>query len=174
MDYQQKQLSLLLSLLMNNTEDAIWLVDAALQTLDINPVACQLLNWDAERVIGQNHSTIMSKNIGMGHQVLAKYLEQAVTSGQKIPFNGGVKKNKKNNQSALIEGVAHPLLDREEVIGAAAIFRPASPSRCVEQMQADFIALASHNLRTPLMSIQASLDYVLAADADKNNLANYH
>jgi len=154
MNYHQEQLSLL----MQNIEDAIWLVNTEMQTLDINPAACRLLGWQASEVIGRCYSAIWPENIGDGHQMLSKYLEEAITLRSKTTFEQGITLSLADNQIILIEGAACPLLDQGNLLGAAAIFRPISPERSIERLQAEFIAMASHNLRTPLMSIQTALD----------------
>lgn len=163
MTYRQEQLSLL----MNSIEDAVWLVNTKLQTLDINPMACHLLGWQAKMVVGQNWATIWPENGNSGHRELGRYLEQAMAIRGMASFTQGVTLTLKNGHINLVEGAAYPLFNQKRVIGAIAIFREISPERDMERLHADFISMASHNLRTPLMTIQASLDYVLEAKPDE-------
>lgn len=163
MTYQQEQLSLL----MNGIKDAVWLVDTKLQTLDINPIACHLLGWQAKKVVGQNCATIWPENGDSGHRELGRYLEQAMAIRGMASFNQGLTLALENGHVNLVEGAAYPLFNQKRVIGAMAIFREISPERDMERLHADFISMASHNLRTPLMTIQASLDYVLEARPDE-------
>lgn len=163
MTYQQEQLSLL----MNGIEDAVWLVNTKLETLDINPIACHLLGWQAKKVVGQNCATIWPENGDSGHRKLGRYLEQAMAIRGMASFTQGVTLTLENGHINLVEGAAYPLFNRKRVIGAMAIFREISPERDIESLHADFISMASHNLRTPLMTIQASLDYVLEAKPDE-------
>jgi signal transduction histidine kinase len=138
--------------------------------LDINPIASQLLGWPAKKVIGQYCSDIWPDNSGSGHRELGRFLEQAMAMGDRVSFSPGVTITLENGRTTLIEGATYPVLKQGRAIGAMAIFRQVSSDRDVERLQADFVAMASHNLRTPLMSIQASLDYILEANGeiDKN------
>ena len=155
-----------LSLLMNNTEDAVWVVDTKLEVLDLNRMAGQLLAWQPDQAIGQAGPDLWTKNSHSGHREIGKYLEQAMVLAKTISFGQGLTLTAENSQDIFVEGAAYPLFDRGRVIGAVAIFRPASPDRDVELMQTEFISMASHNLRTPLMSILASLDHVLEVGKD--------
>ena len=156
-----------LTLLMNNTKDAVWLVNTELQALAINPTACRLLGWQSKEVMGQDFASLWPENTSSGYQELGKYLERAMTLGEAVSFTQGVTVTLENNFTNVIEGVVYPLFNHRRVTGAMTIFRQLSPERDLERLQADFISMASHNLRTPLMAIQASLDYVLEAKADE-------
>ena len=164
-----KTLSLLrtqLSLLMGYATDAIWTINTDFEILDINPAACYLLGWQETSVIGKNCTDIWPLTAENGHKEIGRYLEQAMALGGAVSFNQGVTLTSQNGRVTLVEGVAYPLFDQGRLIGATAIFGQASPDRNIEQVQADFISLASHNLRTPLMSIQAALDFVLEGNGD--------
>ena len=162
-DHLQTQLALL----MNHATDAIWTINTDFEILDVNPAACYLLGWQEANVIGKNCASFWPPAEESGHKEIGKYLEQAMALGSKVSFNQGVTLTSHNGRVTLVEGTAYPLFDQGRLIGATAIFGQASPDRDVEQVQGDFISLASHNLRTPLMSIQAALDFVLDGNGDQ-------
>ena len=60
---------------------------------------------------------------------------------------------------------AKPLLDGKKLIGAVAVFQDITDIRRVDYLKSEFISLASHQLRTPLSSLQWYTE-ILAEEKD--------
>ena len=153
-----------LSMLTNNIEDAILFVDVDMKILDINPVACRLLGWQIEGILDKVCFPLEDKP-SESHRVLRDQLQRALNEHKQIPFQQAL--SIQNDLTNIVEGTIYPLFDHDQILGVIAIFRPAAPEKEAERLQADFIAMASHNLRTPLMSIQMALDFVLNTNDDE-------
>lgn len=64
----------------------------------------------------------------------------------------------------------NPVLDEQKnVIGGVIIFRDLTGEKELEKMRMDFLALASHQLRTPLSTVSWYTEMLLAGDAGRLN-----
>ena len=156
-----------LSLVMRHMSDAVWIVDKSLQTITANRAAYQLLGLYPDKLNGHHEILPSQVAFNQGSHNLEIYLSRTIRQGYEIRFEPGLTISLPHNREVSIEGGVHPLTTQNEVIGAVAVFRPASSERSQERVQADFVAMASHNLRTPLMAIQAALDYALEAQGEQ-------
>ncbi len=63
--------------------------------------------------------------------------------------------NNKSGSSVSVDGVASPIIDeKKNLIGTVWVLRDVSKERELQKMRADFISMASHQLRTPLTGIK--------------------
>ena len=158
-------------MLTNNIEDAILFVDINMKILDINPVACRLLGWNIEDIL-DNPYFLPEDETPESHRVFQGQLKHALKEHKQIPFQQAL--SAKDKITNIVEGTIYPLFDRDQILGVIAIFRLSAPEEEAERLQADFIAMASHNLRTPLMSIQMALDFVLNGNDDDFSDNKHH
>ncbi len=157
--------ALFLASVLNYIRDAVWLLNVDLQILDINTAACQLLGWRREQVIGLSYHQVLPAAPNFDHKTLAQYLNQCIAYARKVSFLHGLTLSPGSDRVILVEGIVHPLMESGHITGAAIVFRSISSHTETERLQADFISMASHSLRNPLMSIQSSMDYILEAQA---------
>ncbi len=62
-----------------------------------------------------------------------------------------------------------PILKGKECLGTVAVFRDTTEERRISHVKSDFIALVSHQLRTPLSSMRWYLEMLLGQDAGPLN-----
>jgi len=161
-----------LASLLDYVNDAVWLVDTNLRTLDVNMAACRLMGWQREGVLGLSYQELLATAPDCGHTNLLRYLKQSISRAEKVSFLHGITLLPGYERAIRIEGEVHPLIGRRQIGGAVIVFRQVSCHTETERLQADFISMASHSLRTPLMSIQASMDYIL--EAQTGEIKNKH
>lgn len=156
----------LVNLLLQQSSDGLWVLDKQLVTQAINPMACTLFGKQADEIIGKIYTHVFS-NLTGDTQKLTNYFEDCSAQPTVIHFSHEITLNRADEQIITIEGAIHPIHIQTQFQGLLVIIRPASPLEKTEQLQNNFIAMASHNLRNPLMSIQSALDYVLEVQADQ-------
>ena len=159
--------TLFLASVLNYIKDAVWVLDADLRILDINTAACQLLGWRREQVIGLSYYDVLPATSSFDHKNLSQYLNQSISYAEEVSFLHGLTLSPGNDRTTIVEGIIHPLMGQGYVTGAAIVFRSISSHTKTERLQADFISMASHSLRNPLMSIQSSMDYILEGQASE-------
>ncbi len=157
--------ALFLASVLNYIKDAVWFLDADLRILDINTAACQLLGWQREQVIGLSYYDVLPTVSNFDHKNLSQYVNQCIVSAEKVSFLHGLTLSPGNGRVTIVEGVIYPLMGSGHITGVAIVFRSISSHTEIERLQADFISMASHSLRSPLMSIQSSMDYILEGQA---------
>ncbi|MFQ5611759.1 MAG: ATP-binding protein [Anaerolineae bacterium] len=156
-----------LALILENVSDGVWLLDNTLQTLTVNSAGARLLGRRPHQIIGRPYAEVMLDTPldGSGYHHLKELFEQALREMASISFGRGIPLQLPSGRVCTIEGVAIPLVNDGQSIGVASIFREVSVHQDVEQLQAELLSMASHNLRTPLTAVQSSLDYMLATQA---------
>ena len=61
-----------------------------------------------------------------------------------------------------LRGESSPLFDDGQIVGRVHVFRDVSREKEIDRMKSEFIAVASHELRTPMTSIKGAVDLILS------------
>jgi PAS domain S-box-containing protein len=150
-----------LTALMGTVDNGVWMIDADLRVLAQNEVAKELLGWSEIEVIGRsvaefervsNHP--VSSNLD---QLCSQAIEkQLPVSCEEILFST------KKSTPILVKVRVVPIIHEDKGVGAFCAFHLSR--RSDEHVRFEFANMASHLLRTPLTSIQASLDILLGSE----------
>ena len=135
----------------------------------INQAARSLLSWD-NKMLGKNLSEVSLLSDSKGqHVTVGKHpLHLALTKRKKIITDEYhfVKKDK-TDLSVYIS--AMPIILKNEVIGAIEVFRDVTKEKEVDRIKSEFVFLASHQLRTPLSTINWYVEMLMSGDAGPIN-----
>jgi len=154
-----------LSLLMEAVNDAVWLVDADLRLMVQNEAAGQVLGWSLAEVVGRSVDELIPPSNGSPNE-LCQLLSRAMEERHRIVFDEGILVATKKDQPVLIGGRVVPIIREGRSVGAICAFRAIPPDKSDEHIRFEFANMTSHLLRTPLSSIQASIDLLLTSDLD--------
>jgi len=89
---------------------------------------------------------------------------------EKKPFWGELINRKKNGEMYEVEANLYPITDeKDRLIYIVAIERDLSKVKAMERMKTEFIALASHQLRTPLSAVKWFSKMLMASETGKLN-----
>lgn len=124
----------------------------------INPVAETLLGIQEERVRGHHVLEIIRSNL------LNDCLEQFLASDQAATADIEVFEPSSRTLSVSTMPILSELQER---LGGVILLQDVSEIRKLEQMRKDFVANVSHELKTPLTSIQGFVETLKAGAADQ-------
>lgn len=89
---------------------------------------------------------------------------------EKKPFVGEIRNKRKNGVGYIALVNISPILDKEgNILFFVAIQRDITLEKDIDRTKTEFVSLASHQLRTPLTSINWYLEMILDGDAGKIN-----
>lgn len=122
-------------------------------------------NKAVERITGYENSEILNKTIGSlwGNQMGKEYYNELWhTIQNKKVFTGEIINRRKNGEQYHAHVTISPVLDeKNKIIFFVGIERDITKEKEIDKAKSEFISFASHQLRTPLTSIQISLDILL-------------
>lgn len=126
----------------------------------INPAAQTILGWGKQDALALNYKSII-KLLDINNNELdpvANPIQQVLNNNQQIRTNN-ISLMTKTGKKIIISLVVSPVGDIGS--GAIAVFHDVTKERAEEREQAEFISTASHEMRTPVASIEGYLGLAL-------------
>lgn len=165
--------SLLESTLLGIAEGLI-ITDKEGKIKRLNLATCELLGFDKDELIGKklvdaielldkDEKTILKND---------RVVERVLTSKKSIisdSIANGFYYRKKDGTTLPVNIAVSPILESRQLVGVIEIFRDISKDKEIDTAKSEFVSLASHQLRTPLSSINWYAEMLLSGDAGKLN-----
>lgn len=149
---------------LENAAEAICSLNADLKLTEYNGAAAQLWDWQSDNMLGARLEDLISDEDL--DRVISK-LEQAETEENAVRFEAKIKTGITGDQSATGSAGLPALLDTawsatwsQANAELYCVITDVSARKQLDQLKQDFVAMLSHDLRTPLNSVQASLEIV--------------
>ena len=145
---------------INAIGDGVIFIDSQGVIQLINPAAQEISGWRKQDAINLNYKTVL-KLVSLKDEVLDNAndpIQQALNNNQQVrrnDLNLVTNSGKKLNLYLLISPVG------EMGQGIIVVFRDITKEKAEEQEQAEFISTASHEMRTPVASIEGYLGLAL-------------
>jgi two-component system phosphate regulon sensor histidine kinase PhoR len=160
-----KELTRKIELMLYSIDEGVFTVDRELRISTFNPAAEKILGWREEDVIGQPCAEIFREE-DSASSYQGELLSEAMRKAQLVTSaEEGHPVINKDGQPIFITSSVVPLLDLDgQVFGAMVAFRDASAAIELDQMKSEFIAMVSHELRSPLSHIIASMELMRGAN----------
>jgi PAS domain S-box-containing protein len=126
----------------------------------INPAAQRMLGWDKSDAVGLNYKSVVKLNDRADKPVTAAAdpIEKVLATNQQVhseDFSIQTEAGKKILLSLMVSPIGQPST------GAIMVLRDMTIEKAEEREQAEFISTASHEMRTPVASIEGYLGLVL-------------
>jgi PAS domain S-box-containing protein len=139
-----------LEAILQNVGDAILMSDSERQIAYVNPAYTALTGYTLEEIIGQPPSSV---GAGAGSEQLRQTIISALEEGR--AWRGEVVGRRKDGRPYDAELTTVPMYDAEgRLIGYVSSHRDISQSKALERARTQFMTNVSHQLRTPVTSIQ--------------------
>ncbi len=146
-------------IILNAIEDGVVVVDTQKIIRLFNPAASRLTGWPQDEAININFDVVLrlldTKNKDYSSE--ENPFNKALTSGKPISDNTATLFTRSKKSVGVSLSVS-PLLDQDgQVTGVVGVFRDVTEQREAERQRAEFISTASHEMRTPVASIEGYL-----------------
>lgn len=151
--------------------DGLIVVNKSLKIVLINPVACQMLQWEAKDAVGLDFSDVVpaadesGKLIPKDERPILAVLKMGTTFSNHTA-NFYIRKDNTRFPAAITTA---PIIYENSTLGAIITFRDITRNAEINRMKNEFIALASHQLRTPLSALKWYSELLLHGDSGPLN-----
>ncbi len=154
--------------ILTSIGDCLVVVDKEGKITYINRSFEEMLGWKSVEVVGKSMVQVVPREDHNSNKVLFKErILTQVLSGEKFvadstnPFYY-IRKDKTRFPTSSI--VAPVVLDGK-IVGAVEVFRDITKEKEIDKAKTEFVSLASHQLRTPLSTVNWYSEMLLAGDA---------
>jgi len=157
----QQQLSQVASksdVVINSIADGVVVIDGSGIIQLINPAAQTMLGWPNRDAVGLDYRSVIKLTTSEGAAVedALSPIRQVMTANDSITNNDLVLITKSNKKIS-VSLVVSPVADDSREGGVIAVFRDITREKEEERQKAEFISTASHEMRTPVASIEGYL-----------------
>jgi len=150
--------------------DGLVVVDKGGKITYLNRSFEEMLGWNTKEIIGKSMVQVVPREDQNGIKVSFKErILTQVLSGQKFvadltnPFYY-VRKDKSRFPTS---SIVAPVVLGGEIVGAVEVFRDITKEKEIDKAKTEFVSLASHQLRTPLSTVNWYSEMLLAGDAGR-------
>jgi PAS domain S-box-containing protein len=159
-----------LGTILQSIGDGVFVVDNNLNIIVYNNTSAELSGFTAQEAIGKPYNEILRFVYEEDGKVNDKFIKEAFRTGETQEMGGHTELIRKDESKIVVSDSAAPLKNEKgEIIGVVVVFRDVSKERAVDRAKTEFVSLASHQLRTPLTSINWYAEMLLSGDAGKLN-----
>lgn len=134
----------------DNAIDVLCSIDEGGKFVQVNPASYAVWGFTPEELIGQRFISIIRES---DKESTLKMMQSAITERTQLTFENGVKGKAGNFVEVMWNGIWS---DNDNALFLVA--RDITERKRIENMKKDFVNLISHDLRTPLTSLQAFLE----------------
>jgi len=155
---------------LDSMTDGVYTVDRDFCLQTFNQAAERITGWRTEEAVGRFCYEVL---VGEEGQRVAcatadcpafKVLEEQTTDVGQRAERWVLRRD---GRPVVISSGAAPLLDLDgQTTGAVVVFRDVSAEKELERLQAEFVSMVSHELRSPMTNILTSLELMLSSELE--------
>lgn len=136
----------------------------------INKMAEKLLGKKSKEVIGRIYSDVIPLEDGKGIMIpLEKHPVNIVLAGAATAALPAIYYRRKDKKRFPMATMVTPVIFDKKTIGTIKVFRDTTYEREIDKAKTEFVSLASHQLRTPLSTVNWYAEMLLEGDVGKLN-----
>ena len=141
--------------IVNTLDEGILLLDENRQILLANPVMCELLGMPADRLVGRPAATVRLENDLLQTLLLPLDAHDREATLAAAPLLRIAQKGEEAFYREAIQDLVsfNEATEKTELVGQLLILRNVSDFKKLDQVKSNFLATVSHELKTPLSSI---------------------
>jgi PAS domain S-box-containing protein len=153
--------------ILTSIGDGLVVVDKEGKISYINKSFEDMLGWKSHEIIGKSMVEVVPREDQNGIEVSFKErILTQVLAGQKFvadstnPFYY-IRKDKSRFPAS---SIVAPVILKKKIVGAVGVFRDITKEKGIDKAKTEFVSLASHQLRTPLSTVNWYSEMLLAGD----------
>jgi len=155
--------------LLNSIGDGVVATDENGVIIFINKIAKDLLSW-TDNMVGEKLGEVsLLTNINGEHISVDKHPLHLSLKTKKQIITKDYRFVREGKVDLAVYISATPVILKDEIVGAIEVFRDITKEKEIDQAKSEFVSLASHQLRTPLSTVNWYAEMLLAGDAGKMN-----
>lgn len=145
--------------------DGVFVVDKNLRVILFNQKASDLSGYSIEEALDRPYGEVLKFVFEADGKVNDEFIKKAFSTGEIQEMTNHTALIRKDGGKISVADSAAPLKDvSNNVIGCVVVFRDVTKEREVDVMKTEFINLTSHQLKTPLSTINWYLELMLDED----------
>ena len=150
--------------------DAVMACDKDGRVMLFNGVAQALTGFSREELIGNHYGRFLTFIKESDGKPGNDFIAEAITTGKPSQMANHTMLIRKDGRKIPVADSAAPIKDAQgNLVGCVVVFRDVTHEREVDKAKTEFVSLASHQLRTPLSTVNWYAEMLLAGDAGKIN-----
>lgn len=154
--------------ILHSIGDAVFVVNNKMEIVMFNKIAEEISGYKAKEVLGEKYNNILRFIFEKDQKVNDEFIKSAIETGEIKEMANHTMLIRKDGERVAVADSASPLKDKNGSIkGCVVVFRDVTEEREVDKAKTEFVSLASHQLRTPLSSINWYTEMLLNGDAGK-------
>jgi len=141
--------------ILESMNEALVVIDLKANIASINPAAAKLFGYQEKELVGKNVSILMPGDIAVNHD---EYVKAATMGGNKtvIGATREIQAIKRNGELFPIElSISEINIDDQQCY--AGVIRDVTERKMAEVVKEEFLAMITHDLRSPITAIYGSL-----------------
>jgi PAS domain S-box-containing protein len=153
--------------ILTSIGDGLVVVDKEGKINYINKSFEEMLGWESSEILGKSMVEVVPREDMHGTEVLFKErILTQVLGGQKFIADSTnsfyyIRKDKSRFPAS---SIVAPVVLNKKVIGAVEVFRDITKEKEIDKAKTEFVSLASHQLRTPLSTVNWYSEMLLSGD----------
>lgn len=151
--------------ILHSIGDAVFATDMEGKIVLFNKVAEETSGFEAEKAIGKHYKDIFKFVKEPDGKESGDFIRAAIEENTIKKMSNHVLLVRKDGSTVPITDSASPVIDQDgKTIGCVVIYTDATIERRIDKSKTEFVSLASHQLRTPLTSINWLSEMFLNGD----------
>ncbi len=153
--------------ILTSIGDGLVVVDKEGRITYINKSFEEMLGWKSQEILGKSMVQVVPREDQNGIGVLFKErILTQVLAGQKFvaDLTNPFYYIRKDKSRFPVSSIVAPVILNKKVVGAVEVFRDITKEKEIDKAKTEFVSLASHQLRTPLSTVNWYSEMLLTGD----------
>ena len=129
----------------------------------INKRGTDMLGWTEKELVGQNIATVipLEDELGARLKVDERPVTKVLSLGKPIITSSTIFYVRKDGTKFPVHFTITPIILDKQILGAIEVFHDITQEKAVDKAKSEFVSVASHQLRTPLATINWYLEELI-------------